>query len=238
MRPKKLSRPMDMKLDINMFGEYWDIINLTLKLAITSTFILIGLCLPIAWWLAISKSKFAIFMDTIFSLPLFLPPTVLGLYLLILFSPEGPISFLHLTSFAFSFSGLVIGSLIYSFPFVLRPIQNSFIHFNKKFIDVATILGASKWDTFKNIILPLSFPGIIQASILGFAHTVGEFGVVLMIGGNIPGKTQVLSIAIYNAVENLEYEKAHKLSLSLLIISFLLLFFLHFLKLENKKNFL
>ena len=182
---------------------------------------------PIAWWLANTRSRLRSTIEAIIALPLVLPPTVLGFYLLLAFSPDGPVgravALLGLPSLAFSFTGLVLGSVIYSMPFVVQPLQNSFVSLGKRPLEVAATLGASAIDRFISVVLPLSKMGYLTAAVLGFAHTLGEFGVVLMIGGNIPGQTQVLSIAIYDHVEALEYGQAHWLAGGLLIGSFLVL---------------
>ncbi|MEH6343529.1 MAG: molybdate ABC transporter permease subunit [Bermanella sp.] len=200
---------------------------LTLKLAFFSTLILILLATPLAWWLAHSQFKGKALVEALVALPLVLPPTVLGFYLLIFLGPQGPggwlASFWGGNTLAFSFSGLLIGSVIYSLPFVVQPLQNGFQLIGVKPLEVAYTLKASFWDGFKNVILPLAKPAYISAATLGFAHTLGEFGVVLMIGGNIPGETQVVSIAIFENVEAMEYSQAHLLSALLLIISFTLL---------------
>jgi len=200
---------------------------LTLQLALFSTLILIVLATPLAWWLAHSQFKGKALVEALVALPLVLPPTVLGFYLLIVLGPDGPggwlASFWGGNTLAFSFSGLLIGSVIYSLPFVVQPLQNGFVLIGKKPLEVAYTLKASFWDGFRNVILPLAKPAYISAATLGFAHTLGEFGVVLMIGGNIPGETQVISIAIYEQVEAMEYTQAHGLSALLLFISFTLL---------------
>ncbi len=200
---------------------------LTLQLAFFSTLILILLATPLAWWLAHSQFKGKALIEALVALPLVLPPTVLGFYLLIFLGPQGPggwlASFWGGNTLAFSFSGLLIGSVIYSLPFVVQPLQNGFQLIGVKPLEVAYTLKASFWDGFKNVILPLAKPAYISAATLGFAHTLGEFGVVLMIGGNIPGETQVVSIAIFENVEAMEYSQAHLLSALLLIISFTLL---------------
>lgn len=190
----------------------------TIKLASVTTLFLILLCTPLAWWLSQSKSKIKVIIEAVTSLPLVLPPTVLGFYLLIFLGKNGPLG-----NLAFSFTGLVIGSLIYSMPFVIQPLKNAFESIEKQTLEEAATLGASPLDTFFSVVMPLTQAGFITAAILGFAHTVGEFGVVLMIGGNIPGETQVLSIAIYDHVESGQYQQAHILSAGLLIISFILM---------------
>ncbi|MEC9375217.1 MAG: molybdate ABC transporter permease subunit [Pseudomonadota bacterium] len=199
----------------------------TIKLAFISTFLLLLLGTPLAWWLAISRSKFKPVVNALVALPLVLPPTVLGFYLLLALSPNGVIGRVFMefggTSLAFSFSGLVIGSVIYSLPFVVQPLRDAFNRIGIGPLETAATLGATPIDRFLTIVLPLSWPGYLTASVLGFAHTVGEFGVVLMIGGNIPGRTKVLSVSIYEQVEQLNYDKAHTLSGLLLIVSFLLL---------------
>ena len=211
-----------------MLNEY-DISALlvTLKLASITTVILILVGTPIAWWLSQTRFKFKAVIEAIIALPLILPPTVLGFYLLMTLGTNGPIgNFLESlggSSIAFTFTGLVVGSVIYSLPFVVQPLQNSFGSIGKQPMEVAATLGASKLDRFFTVAVPLARSGFITASILGFAHTVGEFGVVLMIGGNIPGETGVLSIAIYDHVEAMEYGQAHVLAGGLLVLSFVML---------------
>jgi len=211
-----------------MLNEY-DISALlvTIKLASITTVILILIGTPIAWWLSQTRFKFKAVIEAIIALPLILPPTVLGFYLLMTLGTNGPIgNFLEAlggSSIAFTFTGLVVGSVIYSLPFVVQPLQNSFGSIGKQPMEVAATLGASKLDRFFTIAVPLARSGFITASVLGFAHTVGEFGVVLMIGGNIPGETGVLSIAIYDHVEAMEYGQAHILAGGLLILSFVML---------------
>ncbi len=196
---------------------------LTLKLALASTFILLALGTPFAWWLARTRWRYKFFIEAMIALPLVLPPTVLGFYLLLLLGANGPLSAIGAAPLAFTFSGLVIGSVIYSMPFVIQPLHDAFQAIGKRPLEVAATLRASPWDRFLTIALPLARPGFITASVLGFAHTIGEFGVVLMIGGNIPGQTQVLSIAIYDHVESLGYASAHWLSGGLIILSFIML---------------
>tara|TARA_B110000114_G_scaffold19504_1_gene18663 strand:- start:1672 stop:2355 length:684 start_codon:yes stop_codon:yes gene_type:complete len=199
----------------------------TLKLASVSTLVLLIIGTPLAWWLSRSQWRYKYFIEAIIALPLILPPTVLGFYLLISLGPNGPIgglvNALGGPPLAFSFTGLVIGSVFYSMPFVVQPLQNAFASIGNRPLEVAATLRASPLDRFLTIALPMAKPGFITASVLGFAHTLGEFGVVLMIGGNIPGSTQVASIAIYDHVEALEYGQAHWLAGSLLLFSFLLL---------------
>jgi len=199
----------------------------TLKLAGVSTIILLIIGTPLAWWLAQSRWRFKFLIEAIVALPLVLPPTVLGFYLLIALGPHGPIGGLMQAlggqPLAFTFSGLVIGSVFYSMPFVVQPLQNAFTAIGSRPMEVAATLGAAPLDRFFTIAVPLARPGFLTAAVLGFAHTLGEFGVVLMIGGNIPGSTQVVSIAIYDHVEALEYTQAHWISGSLLVLSFLML---------------
>lgn len=200
---------------------------ITLKLAGISTLILLLLSTPLAWWLARTRWRFKFVLEAIIALPLVLPPTVLGFYLLLALGPHGPIGKLMQSlgaqPLAFSFTGLVIGSVFYSMPFVVQPLQNAFSAIGRRPMEVAATLRASPLDRFFTVAIPLARPGFLTASVLGFAHTLGEFGVVLMIGGNIPGETQVVSIAIYDHVEGLEYSHAHWLSGGLLLLSFIML---------------
>ena len=211
-----------------MLNEY-DISALlvTIKLASVTTAILILIGTPIAWWLSQTRFKFKAVIEAIIALPLILPPTVLGFYLLMTLGTNGPLrnllESLGGNSIAFTFTGLVVGSVIYSLPFVVQPLQNSFSSVGKQAMEVAATLGASKLDRFFTVAVPLARSGFITATVLGFAHTVGEFGVVLMIGGNIPGETGVLSIAIYDHVEAMEYGQAHLLAGGLLVLSFVML---------------
>ena len=193
-----------------------DALVVTLKLALCTTALLLVTGTPIAWWLAHAKFKGKFLVEAVVALPLVLPPTVLGFYLLLTLGSQG-------ANLAFSFPGLVIGSMIYSLPFVVQPLQNAFISVGRRPLEVAATLGASPLDRFFTVAVPLARPGFLTATVLGFAHTVGEFGVVLMIGGNIPGETQVLSIAIYDHVESMEYAQAHWISGGLIFFSFVLL---------------
>ncbi|MDV7339152.1 molybdate ABC transporter permease subunit [Terasakiella sp. A23] len=202
-------------------------IVLTLKLASLTTLILLIIGTPLAWWLARTDNMFKEAVGAVVALPLVLPPTVLGFYLLIALGPQSPLGQLVISIFGhalpFSFAGLVIGSVVYSLPFVVQPVRNAFEAIGDKPLEAAATLRASPLDTFFSVALPLARPGLMTGAVLGFAHTVGEFGVVLMIGGNIPGETKVLSIAIYDHVENLEWTEAHILSAGMLGFSFLVI---------------
>nr|VFJ88855.1 MAG: molybdate transport system permease protein [Candidatus Kentron sp. LFY] len=198
---------------------------LTIKLAATTTVLLLAMGTPLAWWLATSRAWWREVVGSVVALPLVLPPTVIGFYLLLLLGPEGPLGritqALGLGILPFTFGGLVVGSVIYSMPFVVQPIRNAFEAVGERPLEVAATLRASPWRRFFTIALPLARPGLLSGMVLGFAHTVGEFGVILMIGGNIPGETRVLSIAIYDHVESLEWSQAHWLSGGMLVFSFL-----------------
>lgn len=196
---------------------------LTLKLASVSTLILLLLGTPVAWWLARTRWRHKYLLEALVALPLVLPPTVLGFYLLILLGANGPLAWFGMESLAFTFAGLVAGSVIYSMPFVIQPLQDAFQAIGRRPLEVAATLRASPRDRFLTVALPLARPGFITAGVLGFAHTLGEFGVVLMIGGNIPGRTQVLSIAIFDHVESLDYAHAHWLAGGLVVLSFVML---------------
>ncbi len=197
---------------------------LTLRLAALTTLLLILLGTPLAWWLARTRSRLRGPVEALVALPLVLPPTVLGFYLLLAMGPHGPLGGLSL---AFTFSGLVLGSMVYSLPFVIQPLRDAFAAIGEQPLEMAACLGATPFDRFRSIVLPLARPGYITAAVLGFAHTLGEFGVVLMIGGNIPGETRVLSIAVYEHVEALDYAHAHSLSAFLLALSFVLLLLIY-----------
>lgn len=206
---------------------------LTVRLAGVVTLILLLLGTPLAWWLARSRSRWRGAVGAVVALPIVLPPTVLGFYLLVAMGPQGPVGqltdALGLGRLPFTFAGLVVASVIYSLPFVVQPIQNAFMAMGERPLEVAATLRASPLETFFTVALPLARPGFVTAAILGFAHTVGEFGVVLMIGGNIPDQTRVISMQIYNHVEALEYGQAHGLSAGLLVFSFVVLLGLNLL---------
>jgi molybdate transport system permease protein len=212
---------------MGLTAEDWSAIRLTLELATLSTAILMLIGTPLAWWLAHTRSRWRGPISAVVALPLVLPPTVLGFYLLVSLGPRGPIG--QLTEalgwgvLPFTFPGLVIGSVIYSTPFVIQPIQNAFAAMGERPMEVAATLRAGPLDRFLTVALPLARPGFLTAGVLGFAHTVGEFGVVLMLGGNIAGQTRVISIQIYNHVEALEYAQAHWLAGLLVVFAFLVL---------------
>jgi len=216
-----------MPLDSVALAAIW----LTFKLASVTTLVLLLLGTPIAWWLARTTSRMKGPIGAVVALPLVLPPTVLGFYLLVAMGPNGFIGqitqSLGLGTLPFTFAGLVVGSVFYSLPFVVQPLQNAFEAIGERPLEAAATLRASPWDTFFSVVLPLARPGFITASILGFAHTVGEFGVVLMIGGNIPGQTRVVSVQIYDHVEAMEYAQAHWLAGGMLLFSFLVLLVLY-----------
>ena len=206
-------------------------ITLTIKLASLTTVLLLIICTPIAWWLSRTSSRLKSVVAAVVTLPLVLPPTVLGFYLLVLMGPQGPVGqltqSLGLGLLPFTFAGLVVASILFSMPFVVQPLQQAFSAMGRQPMEAAATLRASPWNAFFCVALPLARPGFITAAVLGFAHTVGEFGVVLMIGGNIPGKTQVLSMAIYDHVEAMEYANAHWLAGGMLAFSFVVLLALY-----------
>ena len=213
---------------------------LSFKLAFFTTVILFFVSLPLAWYLSQTKSKAKPFLEAFFSLPIVLPPTVLGFYLLWAFSQNSPLGeFLQKTfdiSLVFSFEGIVVASCIYSLPFMLQPLQSGMESLNKNIIEASYTLGKSKLITLLKVVLPNIKPSIYTALIITFAHTIGEFGVVLMVGGSIPGVTKVASIAIYEYVENLDYTSAHIYSFILLILSFIVLFIVNIYNYSKRKN--
>ncbi len=209
----------------------WQPVWLTLKLASLTTVLLLLVGSPIAWWLSQTRSRLKHPISAVVALPLVLPPTVIGFYLLVFLGPNGPggqlTQALGLGTLPFTFAGLVVASVIYSLPFVVQPLQNAFEALGRRPLEVAATLRASPWDRFFHVAVPLARPGFLTAMVLGFAHTVGEFGVILMIGGNIPGETKVLSVAIYDHVETLEYGQAHILSAGMIGFAFLVLLTLY-----------
>lgn len=219
-----------------------DLISLaiTLKLATVTTLILVLVGTPLAWWLARTNHVAAFILEPIVALPIVLPPTVVGFYLLILFSPESAFGELWISltghSLAFTFEGLVFGSIIYSLPFYVQPLQVAFENVRQDLLDAAATLGAGPLDRFINIVAPLCRTGFVVAATLAFAHTVGEFGIVLMIGGNIPDETRVLSIALFDHVETLQYQRAHLMAAGLLVFSFFLLLVVYTLNRRWKKQ--
>ncbi|NKI17511.1 molybdate ABC transporter permease subunit [Spongiibacter sp. KMU-166] len=220
-------------LDAGDFAALW----LSLKLAGVVTVLLLVLSTPIAWWLSRSRSRLRDPIAALITLPLILPPTVLGFYLLLAMGPDGPIgkvvAFFGLSPLPFSFAGLVVGSFFYSLPFVVQPIQNALEAVGQRPLEVAATLRAGPVDRFFTVLLPLARPGFVTAAVLGFAHTLGEFGVVLMIGGNIPGATQVLSVQLYDHVEALDYARAHRLAALMLGFSFAMMLVLQWLRRRN-----
>lgn len=214
-----------------LLGDNATTILLTIKLASIVTVCLLLISTPLAWWLAQTRHKFSTLIETIVALPIVLPPSVIGFYLLVAMGPSGPIGqftqSLGLGTLPFTFSGLVLASIIYSLPFVVQPIQLAFQNIDPRYLEAGATLRAGPIDRFFSIALPLAKPGLLTGAILGFAHTVGEFGIVLMIGGNIPAETRVVSVQIYEYVEALEYANAHQLSAVMLAFSFLTLLLLY-----------
>ncbi len=211
---------------------------LSLELAVVTTVVLLALSTPLAWWLARSKSVWRAPVGAVVTLPLVLPPSVMGFYILVALGPHGPLGQFTQSMgwglLTFTFPGLVIGSLVYSLPFAVQPLQGAFEALGDRPMEVAATLGAKPIDAFFSVVLPLVRPGVFTATVLTFAHTIGEFGVVLMIGGNIPGKTQVVSTEIYTFVEAMEYDKAHILAGGMLVFSFIVLLALSFLNRRAK----
>jgi len=208
-------------------------IIITLQLATVTVLVLLVIGIPISWWLAHTRTRFRPIFEAIVALPLVLPPTVLGFYLLIILGPHGwigkPVEAIFGSPLSFTFTGLVIASTFYSLPFVVQPLYNAFEAIGKDPLEAAWTLGASKWDAFWTVASPMALRGYITAIVLGFAHTLGEFGVVLMVGGSIPGRTKVLSIEIYDRVETLDYGHAHLLSAGLLSFTFLILLIVYYI---------
>ncbi|MGH8549151.1 MAG: molybdate ABC transporter permease subunit [Methylococcales bacterium] len=208
-------------------------LSITIKLAGLTTLLLLLLGTPLAWWLTRTRWRFKFLLEAVVAMPLVLPPSVLGFYLLVALGPHGLVGvlmeWLGGRPLAFTFTGLVVGSVLYSMPFVVQPLQTAFAAVGRRPLEVAATLRASPLDRFLTVAVPLARSGFLTAAVLGFAHTVGEFGVILMIGGNIPGQTQVLSIAIYDHVEALEYDQAHWLSGGLLLLSFCMLMIVYVL---------
>ncbi len=212
---------------MGLSSDIWVSVRLTAELAAVTTLILLVLSAPLAWWLARTRSRWKEVVAAVVSLPLVLPPTVLGFYLLVTLGPNGPggalSSLWGARTLAFSFEGLVIGSVVYSMPFVVQPIRNAFEAIGDRPLEVAATLRASPWRAFWSVALPLARPGFLTGAVLGFAHTVGEFGVVLMIGGNIPGKTRVLSVAIYDYVETSQWREANILAAGMVVFAFVVI---------------
>jgi len=208
---------------VNIFGPLW----LSVQLALLTTFVLILVGTPVAWWLSQTQTRWKPAIQAVVAMPIVLPPTVLGFYLLILLGPDGAVGswWVQLTGSAltFSFAGLVIASCVYSLPFAVQPMQAAFESLPRQYLERAWTLGASRLDAFFSIVVPLSVRGFVSGMVLSFAHTLGEFGVVLMVGGNIPGETRVISIAIYDHVESLNYSAAHQMSLILIVFAFVVL---------------
>ncbi len=201
----------------------WSAVRLTAELAGLTTLLLLLVGTPLAWWLARTRSPAKPLWAALVAMPLVLPPTVIGFYLLLLMGPHGPVGqftqWLGLGRLPFTFSGLVVASVIYSLPFVVQPLQQAFEAVPERALEAAATLRASPWDRFFSVALPLARPGFVTASVLGFAHTVGEFGVVLMIGGNIPDRTRVLSVALYDHVEATEFDQAHRLAAGMVVFA-------------------
>jgi len=202
-------------------------LTLTLRLAVTVSVILLIVGIPLAYWLAYSRKRWKFVVEAIVSLPIVLPPTVLGFYVLVAIGPLSPVGRWYQSvvghPLAFTFAGLVVGSVLYSLPFAVQPMATSFAAIDRKLLDASSLLGASRWRTFRRIVLPLGMPGVLTGFVLSFAHTLGEFGVVLMIGGNIPGATRTISILIFDQVEALDYAAANRTALLLLALCFVLL---------------
>lgn len=205
----------------------WSAVRLTAQLAAVTTVLLLIVGTPLAWWLAHTRTRWKPVWSALIAMPLVLPPTVLGFYLLLLMGPNGPVGqftqWLGIGRLPFTFAGLVVASVIYSLPFVVQPLQQAFEAIPARTLEAAATLRAGPWDRFLTVALPLARPGFVTASVLGFAHTVGEFGVVLMIGGNIPDKTRVLSVALYDHVEATEFDQAHRLAAGMVVFALVVL---------------
>jgi molybdate transport system permease protein len=201
-----------------------DALWLSMKLAVCVAGVLLAIGMPVAYWLAYSSWRWKFLLESVVALPLVLPPTVLGFYALVAMGPRGPLGRIWIALFghglAFTFGGLILASVLYSFPFAVQPLVASFESVDRKLLDASAVLGAGGWRTFWRVILPLSLPGVVTAVVLSFAHTLGEFGVVLMVGGNLAGVTRTVSIDIYDRVQSLEYGEANRMALLLLVISF------------------
>jgi molybdate transport system permease protein len=222
---------------VSALGAVW----LTLKLAALTTLILLLIGTPLAWWLARSRSRAKAVVNALVALPIVLPPSVIGFYLLVTLGPNGPVgqltAWMGLGTLPFTFTGLVVGSVFYSMPFVVQPIQNAFEAMGNRPLEAAATLRASPLDTFFSVVLPLAKRGYLTATVMGFAHTVGEFGVVLMMGGNIPNQTRVVSVQIYDHVEALEYAQAHGLAAAMLLFSFVVLLALYIFNGRSPRKF-
>jgi molybdate transport system permease protein len=217
------------------------VITTTLKLALVVTLWLLLLAVPLAWWLSNTQCRLKGALVALVTLPMVLPPTVLGFYLLLLMGPHGYVGQmlekLGLSQLPFSFAGIAIACIIHTLPFVIQPLQNSFDAIGKQPLEVAATLRASPWDSFWSVTLPLAWPGVFSAAVMGFCHTLGEFGVVLMIGGNIPGQTRVISVEIYNYAEALQYDKAHLLAGGMVLFSFIALLLMYWLNSTHQSRY-
>jgi molybdate transport system permease protein len=223
-----------------MSAAEWSAIRLTAELAAVTTVLLLILGAPIAWWLARTRSAFKPVAASVVAMPLVLPPSVLGFYLLLMMGPNGTVgqltTALGLGRLPFTFGGLVVASVLYSMPFVVQPLQQAFEAIDERTLEAASTLRAGPWDRFFSVALPLARPGILTASVLGFAHTVGEFGVVLMIGGNIEGQTRTLSVLIYDQVEAAEFAQAHRLSAGMVVFALAVLLALYLLNRPRRER--
>ena len=222
-----------------MSGADWQAVRLTLALATAATLLLLALGLPLAWWLARTRSRLKPVLASLVAMPLVLPPSVLGFYLLLLMGNGGPVAqltdALGMSRLPFTFGGLLVASVIYSMPFVVQPLQQAFEAIPERVLEAAATLRAGPWDRFCSVALPLARPGLLGACVLGFAHTVGEFGVVLMIGGNIPGQTRVLSVAIFEHVEAAEFAQAHRLAGGMVVFALVVLVALHWVNRRSQR---